>query len=89
LKRAKFERLVKELERWGIINEKDEKLYLTNFFREILIKNFNERPQSKIKDNVSESIILSVLDIAQPLTKTRLCDYCCVIKGMMGAQIDN
>ena len=89
MNRPKFERLVKELERWGIIKEKDEKLYLTNFFREILIKNFNEQPQSKTKDNVSESIILSILDVAQPLSKARLLDYCCVIKGMMEAQIDN
>ena len=89
MNRAKFERLVKELDRWGIINEKDEKLYLTNFFREILIKNFNEQPQSKTKDNVSESIILSILDVAQPLTKTRLCDYSCVINGMLEAEIDN
>ena len=83
MKRAKFERLVKELERWGIINEKDEKLYLTDFFRKILIENIKEpRP-------VSEGVILSILDVAQPLTKARLCDYCCVIKGMMEAQIDN
>ena len=83
LKRAKLDRLAKELERWGMIKEKDEKLYLTDFFRKILIENLKEpRP-------VSEGVILSILEVAEPLSKTRLCDYSCVIKVMVEPGIDN
>jgi len=86
LKRAKFERLVKELERWGIINEKDEKLYLTNFFRKILIENIQNSGQPRA---VAEGVIVSILEVAEPLSKTSLCDYSCVINGMLEAGIDN
>ena len=82
MKRAKFDRLVKELERWGMVKEIDEKLYLTDFFRKILIENIKEpRP-------VSEGVIISILEVAEPLSKTRLCDYSCVINGMMEAGIE-
>ena len=82
MKRAKFDILAKELECWGMIKEIDGKLYLTDFFRKILIENIKEpRP-------VSEGVILSILEVAEPLSKTRLCDYSCVIGGMIEAGIE-
>jgi len=82
LNRKKFERIVKELEGWGMIKEIDEKLYLSDFFRKILIGNIKEH-------DVSEGVIVSILEVAGPTSKTRLCDYSCVINGMLEVGIDN
>jgi len=80
MKRAYYEKLLKELKQLEIIEESLGMVRLTAKFRELLVKNSdNDKP---VDDNIHESIILSVLDVIGTAEHNQLADYCCIVNGI-------
>jgi len=76
MKRAHFDKLCKELERLEITEESLGMIRLTTKFRKLMIKNLDE-------DDVTKSIILSVLEVMGTAEHNQLAEYCCIIKGAL------
>ena len=87
MKRKHFDKLCKELEGFEIIEESLGMLRVTGKFRNLLVKNI---PKQKWRENdmLNETIILSILEVCEPLEYNHLADYCCVIKGTLLGSIN-
>ena len=84
--RKHFDKLCKELEGFGIIEESLGMLRVTGKFRNLLVKNIPKQAPAEI-DILNETIILSVLELCDTVEYNQLADYCCIIKGtLLGAQ---
>jgi len=90
MKKAYFDKLCKELEQWEIIEQSLGMIRLTTKFRKLLVKNFNESKTDEDEPTVlDEPIVLSVLDVIGTVEQEQLCDYYCIIKGMLSHEMHN
>ena len=87
MKRKHFDKLCKELERFEIIEESLGMLRVTGKFRNLLVKNIPKQAPPEI-DMLNETIILSILEVCEPLEYNHLADYCCIIKGTLLGSIN-
>ena len=87
MKRKHFDKLCKELEGFEIIEESLGMLRVTGKFRNLLVKNIPDGYWGK-DDRLNETIILSILEVCEPLEYNHLADYCCVIKGTLLGSIN-
>jgi len=80
MERKHFDKLCKELEELKITQESLGMIRLTTKFRELLIENSDD--SKPVNDNISEAIILSVLNVTGELSHDKLADYCCILYGI-------
>ena len=87
MKRKRFDKLCEELEGLEVIEESLGMIRITKKFRNLLIKNIPDSYWGK-NDRLNETIILSILEVCEPLEYNHLADYCCVIKGTLLGSIN-
>jgi len=81
MKHQHFYKLCKELTELKITEENLGMIRLTTKFRESLIENSDD--SKPVDANISEAIILSVLDVTGECSQDKLADYCCILNGMI------
>ena len=95
MKRKRFDKLCEELEGLEVIEESLGMIRITKKFRNLLVKNIPEgycpltlSIREGKDDRLNETIILSILEVCEPLEYNHLADYCCVIKGTLLGSIN-